>query len=494
MAPPAAERPVLHTRKVVDSLVRMLDQQAHVAEMVSAQASSLAALPAWEVQQPEQATADESVDESVLTMASELAERHRSMGEWLRGVAEEAAARREDVATRREQLQEQARRVNGAVGELASLALELHGAQREVASSLAARRAAVEEREPDGALVASEGRGAAWWWRRDDGDEDDGRRADIVYLNVGGHRFATTRSTLTAEESMLCTMFSGRYDSCAGGAAVAGKGGVFIDRDGTHFRHVLNYLRGGELQLGRDVTAHRALLEEADFYQLSGLQGQLRASLERIEVRGERLRRLSMDSTIERVQGSFDELIHKVYAEVEEQAARGKRVCSIGFLQEKKVRGSTFRSQASAFWDATITDARLHRLLSSISNQQVLCDRLADEGLKAHIKPLSVNTPAGDESSQWVSTTTLLLTVTIWEPTHHLLDSPLRDRSDPTSAGAASLGGVGPSRGSPRRAAGSSLQSWSTSTGEDVDPDSPLADVHRRTLSTGWAWTPADPA
>ena len=57
MAPPAAERPVLHTRKVVDSLVRMLDQQAHVAEMVSAQASSLAALPAWEVQQPETAQA-----------------------------------------------------------------------------------------------------------------------------------------------------------------------------------------------------------------------------------------------------------------------------------------------------------------------------------------------------------------------------------------------------------------------------------------------------
>ena len=78
--------------------------------------------------------------------------------------------------------------------------------------------------------------------------------------------FRTSRATLTATPSMLATMFSGRH------AVPTDDGGsVFIDRDGRHFHHVLNYLRTGSAVLPQADDAQQELLVEADYYQLSGL-------------------------------------------------------------------------------------------------------------------------------------------------------------------------------------------------------------------------------
>ncbi|CAM9416405.1 unnamed protein product [Chrysoparadoxa australica] len=61
----------------------------------------------------------------------------------------------------------------------------------------------------------------------------------IVNLNVGGSKFQTSISTLTAVPgTMLSSMFSGRH-----ALQEDANGAFFIDRDGTHFRHILNYLR-----------------------------------------------------------------------------------------------------------------------------------------------------------------------------------------------------------------------------------------------------------
>jgi hypothetical protein len=50
-------------------------------------------------------------------------------------------------------------------------------------------------------------------------------------------------------------------------------GSYFIDRDGTGFHHVLNYLRkDGTFVCPRDVVALVALREEARFYVLPGLE------------------------------------------------------------------------------------------------------------------------------------------------------------------------------------------------------------------------------
>jgi hypothetical protein len=63
-----------------------------------------------------------------------------------------------------------------------------------------------------------------------------------ICLNVGGHRFETSRRTLTSiPDTYLSSMFSGRFAL----APDAADGSYFLDRDGTHFRHVLNFLRVG---------------------------------------------------------------------------------------------------------------------------------------------------------------------------------------------------------------------------------------------------------
>eukprot|EP01087_Luapelamoeba_hula_P024442 TRINITY_DN9301_c0_g2_i1.p1 TRINITY_DN9301_c0_g2~~TRINITY_DN9301_c0_g2_i1.p1 ORF type:complete len:515 (-),score=65.68 TRINITY_DN9301_c0_g2_i1:18-1562(-) len=88
---------------------------------------------------------------------------------------------------------------------------------------------------------------------------------DNVKLNVGGKKFLVSLSTLTRQkESMLGVMFSGRHTLVRDD-----EGYVFIDRDGSLFKHVLAFLRKGERWLPpEDDCVRRALRDEFDFFQL----------------------------------------------------------------------------------------------------------------------------------------------------------------------------------------------------------------------------------
>ena len=60
-----------------------------------------------------------------------------------------------------------------------------------------------------------------------------------IKLDVGGHKFTTSLPTLTSvPDTYLAALFSGRHS-----LAPDADGAIFIDRDGAHFRHVINYLR-----------------------------------------------------------------------------------------------------------------------------------------------------------------------------------------------------------------------------------------------------------
>lgn len=94
---------------------------------------------------------------------------------------------------------------------------------------------------------------------------------EIVKLDVGGFKFTTSRSTLcSVPGSHLEAMFSGRHPM---GALLTDNGAYFIDRDGRHFHHVLNYLRSGSVITlpSQDQLQKEELAIEADFFGLDDL-------------------------------------------------------------------------------------------------------------------------------------------------------------------------------------------------------------------------------
>ena len=90
-------------------------------------------------------------------------------------------------------------------------------------------------------------------------------------LNIGGIRFTTSLTTLTnVQDSYFVHLFCGTHipKPCEDGS-------YFFDRDGTHFRYILNYLRNGPntiTSIPNDETILHELLGEAKYYRLSELE------------------------------------------------------------------------------------------------------------------------------------------------------------------------------------------------------------------------------
>ena len=95
---------------------------------------------------------------------------------------------------------------------------------------------------------------------------------EIVNLNVGGVRYTTALSTLRRGETMLSAMFSGKlpvlHDE---------RGHYFIDRDGSLFRYILNYLRDGVFPVSLSMQLRKELEAEARFFGVDALSTNLRA-------------------------------------------------------------------------------------------------------------------------------------------------------------------------------------------------------------------------
>ena len=82
----------------------------------------------------------------------------------------------------------------------------------------------------------------------------------MITLNIGGTIFLTTKETLSTGSHFFSNLVQYSNDT-----------NFFIDRDGTHFRFVLNFLRGStHLPKQRDILLE--LLHEADFYCLQELK------------------------------------------------------------------------------------------------------------------------------------------------------------------------------------------------------------------------------
>jgi hypothetical protein len=88
-----------------------------------------------------------------------------------------------------------------------------------------------------------------------------------VELNIGGYRFQTSVQALRrVSHTFFDAYFSGRYAQ-----DVCDDSSIFVDRDGEHFGHVLEYMRDGHVSVaesGADpsVSLVRALKREFGFY------------------------------------------------------------------------------------------------------------------------------------------------------------------------------------------------------------------------------------
>lgn len=89
---------------------------------------------------------------------------------------------------------------------------------------------------------------------------------DWIQLNIGGTVFLTTKTTLQNGDT---PHFLGRLITHSRNQKM-----IFVDRDPTHFRHVLNYLRTQTFPSEfehQHLQMLRELQLEADFYQIENL-------------------------------------------------------------------------------------------------------------------------------------------------------------------------------------------------------------------------------
>jgi hypothetical protein len=90
-----------------------------------------------------------------------------------------------------------------------------------------------------------------------------------VELNIGGHRFETSVQALRRlPHTFFDAYFSGRYAQ-----DVCNDGSIFVDRDGEHFGHVLEYMRDGHVSVAEagarpSLSLLRALKREFGFYSI----------------------------------------------------------------------------------------------------------------------------------------------------------------------------------------------------------------------------------
>jgi len=81
-----------------------------------------------------------------------------------------------------------------------------------------------------------------------------------VKLNIGGHKYITTKQTLIKQDH---TFFSA-FLSDVFPHQLIDDGWFFIDRDGKYFEYILEYLRTGDIVIPDNY--HDSVLREAEFY------------------------------------------------------------------------------------------------------------------------------------------------------------------------------------------------------------------------------------
>tara|TARA_A100001015_G_C14739922_1_gene613257 strand:- start:54 stop:395 length:342 start_codon:yes stop_codon:yes gene_type:complete len=93
----------------------------------------------------------------------------------------------------------------------------------------------------------------------------------IIYLNVGGILYVTSKDTLEKYNNYFSAIMRNKeYNS---------EESIFIDRDPCLFRYILNWLRGVTV-LPEDALTLRELLYEADYYSMEDMTTAIKTKLD----------------------------------------------------------------------------------------------------------------------------------------------------------------------------------------------------------------------
>mmetsp|Transcript_7769 Transcript_7769/g.14103 ORF Transcript_7769/g.14103 Transcript_7769/m.14103 type:complete len:219 (-) Transcript_7769:2617-3273(-) len=105
--------------------------------------------------------------------------------------------------------------------------------------------------------------------------------SEVVKLNIGGEMFCTSVLTLTSGNR---SEYWTRFLHGGLGVFVDDAGAIFVDRDGTQFRHILAFLRSAVVAVDEsNIAGIKLLLAEAQFYVIPELISILQAMLQDAE-------------------------------------------------------------------------------------------------------------------------------------------------------------------------------------------------------------------
>lgn len=127
----------------------------------------------------------------------------------------------------------------------------------------------VQQASAEAAAMLAAARNECTTWEAEKASVSDIQKfKPIVKVNVGGTKFTTSLTTLRRfPDTMIGAMYSGRHE-----LVQDDEGYHFIDRDGTHFRYFLNFLRTPEaFECDLTGTALKELKNECEYYGLQHL-------------------------------------------------------------------------------------------------------------------------------------------------------------------------------------------------------------------------------
>ena len=180
----------------------------------------------------------------------------------------------------------------------------------------------------------------------------DSQRPSRVRLNVGGKYFLTTYETLSnPHNQQKPTYFSGITSGCFKEEydELLKEPYYFIDRDPTHFRYILNYLRDGNVNcIPQKIELLREILQESSFYAIEGLntllERELRALIdtEKLSASDEKEYKLFTDLSSEEFENAFEEWVKRDGFDVVSVAYDSKRETYTLILSKYITRGDMF--------------------------------------------------------------------------------------------------------------------------------------------------------